>query len=63
MSPDCPVVGMRCASGMLKMPKHFADKDLVEKCIKLALEKMPDDPTVHHAAGMCAERLEYVNIS
>lgn len=59
LSPNCPVVSMRCANGMLKMPKHFADKDVVEKCIKLALQKSPDDPMVHHAAGMCAERLEY----
>lgn len=59
LNPDCPQLGMLYANGMLKMPKHFVDKDAVERCIKLALQKTPDDLMVHHAAGMCAERLEY----
>lgn len=61
LCPDCPLVRTVCANGLLKIPK-FADKEFVDECLKFALEKLPHDPAVHHAAGMCAERLEYVNI-
>ena len=50
-----------CANGLLKIPK-FADKEFVDECLKFALEKLPHDPAVHHAVGMCAERLVCVSI-
>lgn len=59
LNPDCPHLNIRCASGLLKLPKHIIDKDVVEKYIKVALEKAPNNGFVNHVAGMFAERHEY----
>lgn len=59
LNPNCSHVYIRCASGMIKLPKPFVDKDIVEKCIALALEKAPNNGMIHHVAGMFAERHKY----
>lgn len=47
---------------MIKLPKPFVDKDMVEKCVAFALEKAPNNGMVHHVAGMFAERHKYVSM-
>lgn len=59
LNPACSHVYIRCASGMIKMPKPFVDKDVVETCIARALQKAPNNGMAHHVAGMFAERHRY----
>lgn len=59
LKPDCAHLNIRCASGLLKMPRSLIDKNVIKNCIKVALEKAPNNGFVNHVAGMFAERHEH----
>ncbi|XP_067000576.2 uncharacterized protein [Anabrus simplex] len=48
---DCSHVNLRCAQGILKMPREYRNMELVSSCIKTALHLGPTNPMAHHVAG------------
>ncbi|KAL1132597.1 hypothetical protein AAG570_010549 [Ranatra chinensis] len=56
----CPLVMIRCARGIMKLPMNHKCRPVVVNLMNKALENAPHDPVVNHYSGLIYKKLKQI---